>query len=304
MRTLFQHGLVLAALGAAVACGRPQPQSPSPIGGEPKPQQAITEPKPGQSQNPIESGPQQSTLSSGPAQDSTMSAGQPQQPITETTPQKPFGGEPPQNTQAKQEKPLTDGEILAVVEDANTGEIDMATLAKKNASATEVKNYAAMMLMQHGDAQTKARNLQSKAKIKADENDVSAHVKSEASTAISNLRDKSGAEFDRLYIDTQVRAHKDVLDTIDTKLLPQANNGQLKSYLQDVRKHVAMHLDEAEKIQKKIDPTSAAAHAQGMSVEDQSKAKTQTPAKSDTEKKKKSDEKKGAGDKGAPGNRY
>lgn len=288
MRTLLKHGLVFAALGAAVACGRPQPQSPSPIGGEPKPQQAITDPKPGESQTPIESGPQKSTFGSGPAQEASISAGQPQQPITETTPQKPFGGEAAQTTEAKQAKPLTDGEILAVVQDANTGEIDMATLAKKNASSKEVKNYAAMMLMQHGDAQTKARTLQSKAKIKADENDVSAHVKSEASTAISNLRDKSGAEFDRLYIDTQVRAHKDVLDTLDTKLLPQANNGQLKSYLQDVRKHVAMHLDEAEKIQKKIDPTTAAAHAKGMRVEDESKAKTdQTPAKSDTDKNKK-----------------
>lgn len=301
MRTHFKTGLVLVVFGALAACGRPEPQSPhDPISGNnPKPQQAINDPKPQQSNMPVEHGPQQSTFGSGGPQQSAMGTPESQKPLTEPTPQKPIFGEDRDDKQAKQEKPLNDGEIMGVIVTTNTGEIDMANLAKKNATSKDVKDFAAMMLSQHTDAQNKAKNVQGKAKVQTEPNDVSSHVKSEAETAMTNLRDKKGAEFDRLYIDTQVRAHQDVLDTIDNKLLPNAKSADVKSYVSEVRQHVAMHLSKAKDIQKKIDPTTAAAHEKGMSVVDDQKAKT--PAKKDTTTGK--DKDKGKGDKGAGGNR-
>jgi putative membrane protein len=283
MRTLLQHGLVLIALGALAACGEPKPQKP------------ITEPRP---QKPVTgTSPQQSTFGAGAAQQSTFGSGGPQEPamgtpgaqkpVTEPSPQKPaLGGEPSGQApaQAKQEKPLSDGEIMGVLVGASSGEIDMANLAKKNASSREVKDYAATMLSQHTDAQNKAKTVQGKAKIEAEDSETSRHVKEEASTAISNLRDKKGAEFDRLYIDTMVRSHQDVLDTIDKKLMPDAQSSDVKAYVSGMRQHVVMHLSKAKEIQRKIDPASAAAHERSKQGTDEQKAKT--PAKPDTTKDK------------------
>lgn len=256
MRTFVKQAF-LGVLGvAAVACGTPQRQAPrDPIGGDPSPQtSALGDPTP-------------------------------QRPFSDPQPQKPLfpaddNQVEPQN-QAKTAK-LNDGQILAVARVANDGELQMAELARKNAKSNDVKQFAAMMISHHRDVMTKERQVQDKAKVQVEENDVSTEVKREAEGAISTLRNQSGDEFDRGYVDAQVRIHKDVLDTIDQRLLPNARSADVKSHLTEMRRTVASHLARAESLQKKLDPSLARAREDAARNEKNAKVKgipTPKPAK-------------------------
>lgn len=156
------------------------------------------------------------------------------------------------------EKPLTDAEIVAVTSSANNGEIDMANLAAKSATNADVKNFAAMMITQHKDMETKGKALAAKAKITPADNDASNSLKSDVQSTISSLKTQKGKDFDKAYMEAQVKAHRDVLNLFDNKLLPNAQNGDLKTLLTDGRSHVAAHLAKAEEIQKKLEAAPAA----------------------------------------------
>jgi putative membrane protein len=170
------------------------------------------------------------------------------------------------------EKPLTDAEIVAVTSTANNGEIDMANLAAKSATSADVKNFAAMMVTQHKDMETKGKALAAKAKITPAESDASSSLKSDVQSTISSLKTQKGKDFDKAYMESQVKAHRDVLNLFDSKLLPNAQNGDLKTLLTDGRSHVAAHLAKAEEIQKKLDAATTPATTPA-------KKDTTTPAK-------------------------
>lgn len=206
---------------------------------------------------------------------STMPTRGPQEMTHSTETQKPAlnprdANEPGVHETAKADKPmlpteekpsttaLTDAQIVAVAVAANEGEVQMAELAKKQAQNAEVKQFAVMMQSHHKTGLDKTKSLESKAKISADDNnDVSNKLKTEVSSTMQTLKDKKGADFDKAYMDSQVKAHKDVLDAIDNKMLPGAQNGELKAHLNEMRRQVADHLAKAESIQKKLDPSMA-----------------------------------------------
>ena len=162
------------------------------------------------------------------------------------------------------EKMLTDAEIVMITSTANQGEIEMAQLAAKNASSPEVKNFAAMMLTQHRDMETKGKALATKAKITPADSDAAAALKTDASSTVGSLKAQKGKDFDKAYIDSQVKAHREVLSIIDSKLLPNAQNGELKAQLTEARGHVAAHLAKAEEIQQKLDSGQTTTPAKPM----------------------------------------
>ena len=229
MRKMIRSVVVWAALATVVACGSDKPaQDPSSM--TPPAPAPMPESKPATTDaKPIES------MMGGSA--STGTTGSAPTPAAE--------------------KPMTDGEIVAVTSAANNGEIEMAQLATKSATNAEVKNFAAMMVTQHRDMENKGKSLAAKAKITPADNDASKSLKSDVDSALATMKGQKGKDFDKAYIDAQVKAHRDVLNVIDNKLLPSAQNGDLKTMLTDARTHVATHLAKAEEIQQKLDTSSA-----------------------------------------------
>lgn len=202
-----------------------------------------------------------------PAQDpSAMTPPPPPAPMPESKPAtsdaKPIESAPPPaetaaTAPAKTEKPLTDGEIVAVTSAANNGEIEMAQLATKSATNPDVKSFAVMMVTQHRDMETKGKTLAAKAKITPAENDASKSLKSDVDSSLATMKGQKGKDFDKAYMEAQVKAHRDVLNMIDNKLLPSAQNGDLKTMLTDARTHVATHLAKAEELQQKLQSAPA-----------------------------------------------
>lgn len=250
MRTLTKLGLTTALALAAAACGGDREPARDPSSAQTTSTQTQTTgmaPSHGPQEMTHSTETQKPALNPRDANEpSVHETARSDRPILPTTEEKPAT------------TTLTDAQIVAAAVAANEGEVQMAELAKKSAQNAEVKQFAVMMQSHHTKGLDKTKSLESKAKISADDNnDVSTKLKTEVSSTMQTLKDKKGAEFDKAYMESQVKAHKDVLDAIDNKMLPGAQNGELKAHLNEMRRQVADHLAKAESIQKRLDPTTA-----------------------------------------------
>lgn len=241
---ISKSGIAVALLASLVACG-----------GEEKPAQ---DPSTTSAQKPVET---QTVMTPAP-----VTEVKPVEPIPAATP------EPPK------EKPLSDNEILGYIKTANTGEVAMADIAKKQANKKDAKDFAAMMFTMHTDANTKEAALEKKVtSVKADDSHADTQkLKSDADGIVAKLKDAKGKDFDKVYIDSQVDAHQAVLAELDAKIVPAAQNEEVKKFVADTRKVVSGHLDKAKEIQKKL---SGVADVPAMKPSTTSKSDLAAPAK-------------------------
>ena len=144
---------------------------------------------------------------------------------------------------------LNDAQIAHVAVTANAIDSAAGVLAKQKGTAKAVKDFAGDMVRDHSAVNKKAVALATKLKVTPEDNDVSKSLKSGADANTSNLQGKSGADFDKAYIDNEVTYHQSVLDALDKTLIPGAQNAELKSLLESVRPNIAAHLAHAKSVQ-------------------------------------------------------
>lgn len=148
---------------------------------------------------------------------------------------------------------LSDAQIAAVTEGANSAEIAQAKVAQAKAKEPQVKAFAAMMITHHGEAKQK----QAKLKLKPEESGVSTALQTDASATLNALNSDNGKDFDKVYILAQVSGHQKVLDTINDKLLPNVKDERLKAYLEEIKPTVEQHLKRAKQLQESLDSKSS-----------------------------------------------
>jgi putative membrane protein len=215
MRHFAHHGLIAAGTAViAIACG-----SPDKPASDPHPQQPLT---------------------SAEVQKSTFGSGEAQKPLTS-----PGDGAA---VRPRTITTLSDGEIFAIETVLNDGEVSLGEMMKKRGTSARVKDFAGLMIVQHRDAQTKAKAIAVRNRIAAADDETSNTLKKEITDTAVELQTKNGGELDRAYIESQVRMHKEALDIVDDQLLTSVKNGELKDHLSAVRHHVADHLARARDI--------------------------------------------------------
>ena len=151
--------------------------------------------------------------------------------------------------------PKNDSEIIQAVHTANVGEIGAGQLARERAASQAVKDFAVMMVQDHEKMDQSGKDVAAKLKIDPKDSDTSRSLKSAGEKELASLKKLSGAAFDKAYVDAQVRDHEDVLNMIDGKLLPKANEIELKNLLTDARPGIKMHLDHAKALQATLSST-------------------------------------------------
>lgn len=287
MRTILSYGLVALTLSTlALACANsndPQPAK-DPVGSQiNQTQTPTTNPTPQNPNDPLATNGENHTPrdpSTNPKpQDSTMGTPSSPSALTDPAAQKPFylGGEGNGGNKvlAKTEKPLNDAEVLGVVLTANEGEVQMAEQAIKKAKSKDAKDFAMMMKTHHSQGATKTKSTATKTKITQKDSDLSSFLKTDTEKTVKDLQNKEGADFDKAYMDSQVAAHKAVLAAIDNRLVPSAQNADVKSLVTETRKIVADHLAKAEDIQKKVNATASNDDLDRSAEPTTSKAKTE-----------------------------
>jgi putative membrane protein len=76
-------------------------------------------------------------------------------------------------------------------------------------------------------------------------------LNADAERTKKELNSKSGAAFNKAYIDNEVAYHKAVISVVGSTLIPQSQNAELKALLQQVLPVLKAHLDHAVMVQGK-----------------------------------------------------
>jgi putative membrane protein len=110
-----------------------------------------------------------------------------------------------------------DTEFAVDVADAGMLEVQLSQLALANASSPQVKQFAQMMVDDHTKTNDELKS------IAATENITLPSALSDKGMKVyNNLAEKTGAEFDKDYIDQMVKDHKDAID----KFKKEADDGK------------------------------------------------------------------------------
>jgi putative membrane protein len=147
---------------------------------------------------------------------------------------------------------LSDAQFAGVLQTINQGRIQEAQLGQSKASSPEVKRFAREMVTSHRTAQNKESALFSRLQITPTDSTVSDQLKADTQSDISTLQSMRGKEFDRSFIDSQVRYLNNSLELID-RMTPDVKSSDLKAELQKVRTKVDAHLQDAERVQANLD---------------------------------------------------
>jgi putative membrane protein len=149
-------------------------------------------------------------------------------------------------------EPLADEQTVRILTTVNGGEIEQAKLAKQQAQDPRVKKFAATMIQEHTKANDKIIKLYKKEQLLPANSSVANDLADKGSQVLSSLNNVEGRDFDKTYMDAQVQQHQEVLDMLSTRLIPSAENAQLKAALEDSKAMVAHHLAMARQIQSQL----------------------------------------------------
>lgn len=146
----------------------------------------------------------------------------------------------------------TDPQIAEIVLVADQVDIDAAKLAKSTTKNAEVKAFAETMIRDHESVSKQAKALVTKLKVKPEESPTSKSLTEGGKENLAALKKLKGAEFDKAYVDHEVAYHEQVIEALNTTLIPNAKNPELKALLEKALPVFRSHLEHAKKLQTEL----------------------------------------------------
>ena len=108
------------------------------------------------------------------------------------------------------------------------------------------------MISDHKAVIAQAAALVTKLGVTPKDNAVSQKLLANAEKTKKALRSKPGKTFDKAYIDNEVAYHKAVIATVQGLLIPETENKELKTLLENVVPALKTHLEHAIMVQNKL----------------------------------------------------
>ena len=150
-----------------------------------------------------------------------------------------------------------DKQFLENTARTNQGEIKVAQLAKKDAHSKAVKAFARLMIDDHTAIEHHLDQLTSRFNMK-----LPSGIAEGDKNLIEKLHGTSGAEFDRAFMQAQVKGHKKVVGAFrDEK--KSAQNEQVKQFVEHTLPTLEQHLALAEAVQGSLGSEKTASNHAG-----------------------------------------
>ena len=143
--------------------------------------------------------------------------------------------------------PVSEHDANWAVEVANAGmtEVELSKVAKDKATSPRLKNFADMMVTEHGQANDQLKQLAATKNIT-----LPANLSDASQKKLDDLNKKTGKDFDKEYTDDMLSDHKDAVDKFQ-KATNDLQDPDLKSFAQQVLPKIQVHLDSIKAISGK-----------------------------------------------------
>jgi len=145
----------------------------------------------------------------------------------------------------------SDANIVAMLDEANAADSSAGALAATKGTAAAVRDFGRRMMRDHHMMRAQGAALAKKLNVTPaapSDDPVPGMAQDETNTLNSTAK---GKDFDKAYIDAEVKVHKAVLD-LATKAAGQTQNTELKNLIQKAAPVIQGHLTKAESIQKSL----------------------------------------------------
>lgn len=146
----------------------------------------------------------------------------------------------------------TDPQIAHIAYTAGNLDIAAGKQALTRSHNKAIRSFAQEMIRDHKAVNAKALALVKKLHVTPQPNPTSAGLTKGADATRARLSHLTGRAFDRAYIDNEVAYHKTVNGALESTLIPNAKNGELKSLLQSGLTLFREHQVHAEQVAKEL----------------------------------------------------
>ena len=146
----------------------------------------------------------------------------------------------------------TDPQIAHIAYTAGQIDVEAGKLALEKSKNDDVRAFAQRMVGDHTAVNDQALALVKKLNVTPEDNPTSQSLTKQAEATRKKLAGLTGEAFDKAYVDNEVAFHKTVNSALSTTLIPDAQNSELKSLLQNGLKVFEAHLEHAEQLAKQL----------------------------------------------------
>jgi len=150
--------------------------------------------------------------------------------------------------QATADDEINDMQIAHIAYTAGAIDIRYAHLALGISDNAQVREFAELMLSDHGAVNDAALALLDKLGAAPEDNATSQTLLAQAADKRVELAVLTGAEFDRAYAANELAYHQFVNDTVENAFIPAAQNAEFKDLLGVALKTFQIHEGHAEKM--------------------------------------------------------
>ena len=154
-------------------------------------------------------------------------------------------------TMAEDAKP-NDAQIAHIAYTAGQIDIKAAQLALQKSKNKEVRDFAENMVHDHNAVNDQALALVKRLNVTRQDNDTSKALLKQADAKQAELSKLDGSAFDKAYADNEVAYHKTVDNALETVLIPDATNPELKDLLTTGLKIFQGHEQHAEHVAQSL----------------------------------------------------
>lgn len=153
------------------------------------------------------------------------------------------------NVQAADKKnDLTDAEIAHIVVTANSVDIEAGNLAQEKASHIDIRSYAQRMIADHTASTEQVADLVKKFDLTPKDNAISQKLAQDAKANMERLKGLGDEEFNKAYLEGEIKLHTKVIEITDNKLVPSVENEELKTLLVQTHPTLVSHLERAKEL--------------------------------------------------------
>lgn len=146
----------------------------------------------------------------------------------------------------------SDAQVLGVLDALDATEIARSKIALAKATRDDVKDLATMMLTEHTAAAERLKTLCQQKGLASEPSQSSADVEEDAESFTTRLEDRSGAAFDRAYVESEIMTHAKARSTIDHVLSNAVVDPDLRAMLDELREVAGAHLEHAQTVRRAL----------------------------------------------------
>jgi putative membrane protein len=152
-----------------------------------------------------------------------------------------------------QEPVPTDPQIAHIAWTASQVHVAAARQALAKSKNRQVRDFAEEVVRDHTAALEQARALTTRLGVTPEDNPTSAALTQQAEQKRQELDKLSGKAFDRAYAQQAVALHESVNDTLNDTLIPNAQNPELRTFLETGHHLFEEHELRAEELTKAVE---------------------------------------------------